>query len=222
MEPDFERRLIQSMSGCSSLSSSPFSSPVSSPSPIKHSDRFIPLRSLSQPSAFFIDQEQMHKGPMVDKKSSRDPSITTTTTNTGTNSSTNGTTIAADRTKDILTYQALLQNEMFGTQIDSLYDEQHMNSVYSNSNSNHHLTGNTNQPGTNDSPMNGGVNTQGGNATVNVPSVGGLIHTTSISGINGILCQSSQQRLPYTNTNSSLLRTRDPNTIFRYSARRNA
>ena len=37
----------------------------------------------------------------------------------------------------------------------------------------------------------------------------------------GILSQSSQQRLPYTNTNSNLLRTRDPNTIFRYSARRN-
>ena len=86
MEPDFERRLIRSMSGCSSVSSSPFSSPISSPSPIKHSDRFIPLRSLSQPSAFFIDQEQIHKGPMSDKKSSRDSptSSPTTTTNSGT------------------------------------------------------------------------------------------------------------------------------------------
>ncbi|CAF1027092.1 unnamed protein product [Rotaria sp. Silwood1] len=221
MEPDFERRLMRSMSGCSSLSSSPFSSPISSPSPIQHSDRFIPLRCLSQPSAFFIDQEQTYKGPMIDKKSSREPS---TTTNTGTNSSSaNGTTIAADRTKDLLTYQALLQNEMFGTQIDSLYDEQHMNSVYSNSNSNHHhSTGTTNQPGTNDSPINGGgVNTPGGSATVNGQSLGGIIHTTSISATNGILSQSSQQRLPYTNTNSNLLRTRDPNTIFRYSARRN-
>ncbi len=107
MEPDFERRLIRSISGCSSVSSSPFSSPISSPSPIKHSDRFIPLRSLSQPSAFFIDQEQIHKGPMSDKKCSRD--LTSSSTNTGPNiSSSNGTTttIAADRTKDILTYQA--------------------------------------------------------------------------------------------------------------------
>jgi cell division cycle 20-like protein 1 (cofactor of APC complex) len=37
----------------------------------------------------------------------------------------------------------------------------------------------------------------------------------------GFLSQSSQQRLPYTNSNSNLLRTRDPNTIFRYSARHN-
>ncbi len=37
----------------------------------------------------------------------------------------------------------------------------------------------------------------------------------------GFLSQSSQQRLPYTNSNSNLLRSRDPNTIFRYSARRN-
>jgi hypothetical protein len=177
MEPDFERRLIQSMSGCSSLSSSPFSSPSSSPLPIKHSDRFIPLRSLSQASAFFIDQEQTHKGPMIDKKSTRDPS---STTNTNTNSSTNGTTIAADRTKDILTYQALLQNEMFGTQIDTLYDEHHMNNSYSIGNSNHHhTTGPTNQSANNDATIAGGINAQTGTTTGN-----GQIYTTSISGIN--------------------------------------
>ncbi len=186
MEPDFERRLIQSMSGCSSLSSSPFSSPISSPSPIKHSDRFIPLRSLSQPSAFFIDQEQTYKGPMIDKKSSRDPSTTTTTTtNPNGNSSTNATTIAADRTKDILTYQALLQNEMFGTQIDSLYDEHHMNSSYLNGNSNHlHTTGPTNQSGNTDAIINGGINAQAGITTTTTTTVSGQIHTTSISGIN--------------------------------------
>ncbi len=186
MEPDFERRLIRSMSGCSSLSSSPFSSPISSPSPIKHSDRFIPLRSLSQPSAFFIDQEQTYKGPMIDKKSSRDPSTTTTTTtNPNGNSSTNATTIAADRTKDILTYQALLQNEMFGTQIDSLYDEHHMNSSYLNSNSNHlHTTGPTNQSGNTDAIINGGINAQAGITTTTTTTVSGQIHTTSISGIN--------------------------------------
>ena len=178
MEPDFERRLIRSMSGCSSVSSSPFSSPISSPSPIKHSDRFIPLRSLSQPSAFFIDQEQIHKGPMSDKKSSRDS--TSSITNTGTNTSaSNGTTIAADRTKDVLTYQALLQNEMFGTQIDSLYDEQHMNNTYSNNNSNnHHSTNITNQIGNND------INNNGGTTTVIGQGLGGQTHTTAISGIN--------------------------------------
>ncbi len=177
MEPDFERRLIQSMSGCSSLSSTPFSSPISSPSSIKHSDRFIPLRSLSQSSAFFIDQEQTHKGPMIDKKSSRDIS---STTNTNGNSSTNTTTIAADRTKDILTYQALLQNEMFGTQVDSLYDEHHMNSSYLTGNSNQlHTTGPTNQTGNIDTIITGGINTQTGTTTVNGP-----VHTTSISGIN--------------------------------------
>jgi hypothetical protein len=177
MESDFERRLIRSMSGCSSLSSSPFSSPISSPSPIKHSDRFIPLRSLSQPSAFFIDQEQTHKGPMIDKKTARD---STSTTNTNGNSSTTATTTAADRTKDTLTYQALLQNEMFGTQIDSLYDEHHMNNLYLNSNSNQlHTTGPTNQTGNTDTMINGGINTQTSTTTVN-----GQIHTTSISGIN--------------------------------------
>ncbi|CAF1268599.1 unnamed protein product [Rotaria sp. Silwood1] len=226
MEPDFERRLIRSMSGCSSVSSSPFSSPISSPSPIKHSDRFIPLRSLSQLSAFYIDQEQIHKGPMSDKKSSRD---LTSTTNTGTNSSssssssTNGTTIAADRTKDMLTYQALLQNEMFGTHIDCLYDEQHISNAYSNGNSNnHHSTGTTNQSASND------INNNGGTTMVIGQGLGGQIHTTATLGINGILTpslgflsQSSQQHLPYTNSNSNLLRTRDPNTIFRYSARRN-
>jgi len=179
MEPDFERRLIRSMSGCSSVSSSPFSSPISSPSPIKHSDRFIPLRSLSQPSAFFIDQEQIHKGPMSDKKLSRESS-STSTTNTGTNTSTtNGTTIAADRTKDILTYQALLQNEMFGTHIDSLYDEQHMNITYSNNNSNNHHSSNTaNQMGSND------ANNNIGTTTVIAQGLGGQTHTTTISGIN--------------------------------------
>ncbi|CAF1258076.1 unnamed protein product [Adineta ricciae] len=224
MEPDFERRLIRSMSGCSSLSSSPFSSPISSPSPIKHSDRFIPLRSVSQPSAFFIDQEQIHKGPMSDRKSSRETS-TSNTANTGPNPTTSSgtTTTAADRAKDLLTYQALLQNEIFGTQIDCLYDEQHMNNAYSSINSNNqHSTGMTNQTGTNDA-TNAGVTT----ALIN-QGLGGQIHTTAVSSVNGILTpslgflsHSSQQRLPYTNSNSYLLRSRDPNTIFRYSARRN-
>jgi hypothetical protein len=179
MEPDFERRLIRSMSGSSSVSLFPFPSPTSSPLPIKHSDRFIPLRSLSQPFAFFIDQEQTNKDPMIDKKSSRDPS-TTTITNPNRSSSKNGRTIAADRTKDILTYQALLQNEMFGTQIDSLYDEHHMNNSYSNGNSNHHhTTGTIDQNVNNDTTINGGINTQIGTTTGN-----GQIHTTSISGIN--------------------------------------
>ena len=177
MEADFERRLIRSMSGCSSVSSSPFASPISSPSPVKHSDRFIPLRSLSQPSAFFIDQEQIHKGPMSDKKSSRESS---SITNTGTNSSpTNGTTLAADRAKDILTYQVLLQNEMFGTQIDCLYDEQHTNNAYSYGNSNNHQSTNaTNQIGNND------TNNNGGTTTVISQGLGGQTHTTAISAIS--------------------------------------
>ena len=181
MEPDFERRLIRSMSGGSSLSSSPFSSPISSPSPssVTHSDRFVPLRSFSQLSAFFIDQEQTHKGPMIDKKSVRDP---TSTTNTTGNSSGTATSTAADRTKDTLTYQALLQNEMFGTQIDSLYDEHHMNNSYLNGNSIQlHPTGPTNQSGNPDTMINGGVNTQLGPAAT---TVNGQIHTTSISGIS--------------------------------------
>ena len=183
MEPDFERRLIRSMSGCSSVSSSPFSSPISSPSPIKHSDRFVPLRSLSQPLAFFIDQEQIHKGPMSDKKLSRD-STSSSTANTGSNTSstTNGTTIAADRTKDILTYQALLQNEMFGTQIDSLYEEQHVSNTYLNNNSNNpHLTNTPNQTANNDTNNNGGTTTT---TTVIGLGLGGQMHTTAISGIN--------------------------------------
>ncbi|CAF1236313.1 unnamed protein product [Adineta ricciae] len=218
MEPDFERRLIRSMSGCSSLSSSPFSSSTSSPSPIKCSDRFVPLRSLAQPSAFFVDQEQTYKGPMTDKKTSRDlsSSITTTTTNASGNFSNHVTTSAADRTKDILTYQTLLQNEMFGTQIDTLYDDYYTNNSYNNTSNVHlHATASSN---TILDPMNSGTI----NVQLNTTAGNGQTHTTSISGLNGILTQSFQQRLPYTNTNSNLLRTRDPNTIFRYSARRNA
>ena len=177
--------LIRSMSGCSSVSSSPFSSPISSPSPIKHSDRFIPLRSLSQPSAFFIDQEQIHRGPMSDKRSSRDSTSSTTNVGTNTPSTTNGTTMAADRTKDLLTYQVLLQNEMFGTQIDSLYDEQHISNIYANQHSNnHHSTTNTpNQTANNDTNNNGGITTTT-TTTVIGQGLGGQIHTTAISGIN--------------------------------------
>jgi hypothetical protein len=186
MEAEYERRLIRSMSGCSSVSSSPFSSPISSPSPIKHSDRFIPLRSLSQPSAFFIDQEQIHKGPMLDKKSSRDSTSSTTNSGTNTSSTANGTTIAADRTKDILTYQALLQNEVFGTQIDSLYDEQHTTNTYSNNNSNNHnLTNTPNQTvGNNDTNNNGGTITTAATTTVIGHGLGGQMYTTAISGIS--------------------------------------
>ena len=157
---------------------------------------------------------------MIDKKSSRDPAATTNTS--ANTSSSSGTSIAADRTKDILTYQALLQNEMFGTRIDSLYDEQHMSSAYSTGNSNHHPTTNTtSQTGNIDVTANAAINAQAATTTGHGPTPTGQVHSTSISGINGILTQSSQQRLTYTNSNSSLLRTRDPNTIFRYSARRN-
>ena len=177
MEPDFERRLLRSMAGCSSLSSSPFSSPT----PIKHSDRFIPLRSLSQPSAFFIDQEQIHKGPTIDKKTARDP--TTTTNNAGGNPSNNTTTTAADRTKDALTYQALLQNEMFGAQIDSLYDEQHLNHNYSNHNSNNsHLT---NTPPNQINHHETNINAGGGGGPTTTTTVIGLGPTGQVhSGIN--------------------------------------
>ena len=177
MEPDFERRLIRSISGCSSLSSSPFSSPIASPSSIKHSDRFIPLRSLSQLSAFYIDQEQIHKGCMSDKKFIRDSPSTSTNTNTtnNTSSSNNSTTISTDRTKDILTYQTLLQNEMFGTQIDTLYDEQYLNN---NSNNSHLIN----------TPNHNETNTNGGGTTTTTTVIGlgptGQIHTTAVTGIN--------------------------------------
>jgi hypothetical protein len=71
---------------------------------------------------------------------------------------------------------------MFGTQIDSLYDEHHMNSSYLNGNSNHlHTTGPTNPSGNTDTIINGGINVQTGITTT---TVSGQIHTTSISGIN--------------------------------------
>lgn len=183
MEPDFERRLIRSISGCSSLSSSPFASPISSPSSIKHSDRFIPLRSLSQLSAFYIDQEQIHKGCMSDRKFIRDSPSTSTNTNTINNttssSSTNSTTISTDRTKDILTYQTLLQNEMFGTQIDTLYDEPYF------PNSNHsHLTNTPNQTNHQETNNNGGTTT-----TVIGLGPTGQMHTTALPGINvNLIC----------------------------------
>ena len=186
MEADFERRLIRSMSGCSSVSSSPFSSPISSPASIKHSDRFIPLRSLSQLSAFYIDQEQIHKGSMSDRKSFRDAPSTSTNNTNGNNTTptTHSTPIATDRTKDILTYQTLLQNEMFGTQIDSLYDEQHLNHNYSNHNSNNsHLTNTPpNQINHHETNINAGGGGGGPTTTTTVIGLGptGQVH----SGIN--------------------------------------
>ena len=240
MEPDFERRLIRSMSGCSSLSSSPFSSPLSSPSSIKHSDRFVPLRSLAQPSAFFIDQEQIHKGPMSDRRSTRDFNSTTTHNhhqnnhnNSSSSSSHSTSSLAADRSKDILTYQALLQNQMFGTQIDCLNEDMFN---YSNQISNQHSTNQNNQINNNDLNINATTTTAAAAAqttmstaattTINLPQgLGGTTFTTSHRGIltpsSSFLSHSSQQRLPYTNSNTNLLRTHDPNTIFRYSARRN-
>jgi hypothetical protein len=118
---------------------------------------------------------------MSDKKSSRESS---SNTNTGTNSSTTtGTTVAADRAKDMLTYQALLQNEMFGTHIDCLYDEQHLQNAYSNGNSNHHnTTGTTNQTGNTDTNNNVGTTTT--TTTVIAQGLGSQIHTTAISAIN--------------------------------------
>jgi hypothetical protein len=68
---------------------------------------------------------------------------------------------------------------MFGTHIDSLYDEQHMNITYSNNNSNNHLSSNTaNQIGSND------INNNIGITTVIAQGLGGQTHTTTISGIN--------------------------------------
>jgi hypothetical protein len=71
---------------------------------------------------------------------------------------------------------------MFGTQIDRLYDEQHMNNTFliGNSNNNHHSTNNVNQTGNNDTNNNGGGTT----TTVVGQGLGGHIHTTAISGIN--------------------------------------
>jgi hypothetical protein len=83
--------------------------------------------------------------------------------------------------KFISAYQVLLQNEIFGTQIDRLYDEYHMNSSYSNVNSNHHHARETTNPnGTNNTTINTGINTQSGSTT----TVNGQIYKTSISGIN--------------------------------------
>lgn len=79
----------------------------------------------------------------------------------------------------MLTYQALLQNEMFGTQIDCLYDEQHMGSSYSNVNSNNqHATGVPNQTGGNDTTNPGGA------AAAIGQGLAAQIHTTAISGLN--------------------------------------
>ena len=113
---------------------------------------------------------------MSDKKTFRD---LTSTNNTGTNSSsTNGITMAADRAKDILTYQTLLQNEMFGTHIDYLCDEQHVNNVHSNGNSNNsHSTGNVNQSATIETGNHAGTTIIGHAPT-------GQIHSTANSAIN--------------------------------------
>ncbi|CAF1078928.1 unnamed protein product [Didymodactylos carnosus] len=210
MEPDFERRLLMSMSGQSSLNSSPFSSPISTP--VKHSDRFIPLRCLSQPNAYYIEQDMSTRNStLMEKKqiNTRDATSSSTTT-----------TGSSDRTKDILTYQALLQNEMFGTRIDTIYDEQ---IGVSGLNGSGGITGNNS--------TNTDINTGSNPQTTLTPSSSTLNNTTAGTNFGTqsplFLSPSSTSlpssfRLNYTNTNPNILRLCDPNTIFKYSLKRNS
>ncbi|CAF0725770.1 unnamed protein product [Didymodactylos carnosus] len=212
MEPDFERRLFMSMSGQSSLNSSPFSSPISTP--VKHSDRFIPLRCLSQPNAYYIDQDSSTRNSaLMDKKQANTRDATSASTSMG----------SSDRTKDILTYQALLQNEMFGTRIDTIYDEQQMGA--SGSNSIGGAAGNNQQQA---GDTNAGSNAQSQTAQTPLPTTVNNQTTGSTPGGQSspflTPCSTSLPlsfRLNYTNTNPNILRSRDPNTIFKYSLKRN-
>jgi cell division cycle 20-like protein 1 (cofactor of APC complex) len=120
MDAQFERRLLLSMNGQSSLQSlSPFKSPLQSP--VKTSDRYIPFRSsLSTSNLHYQINTQPSSSPNQQCPSS---SSTTTSPNKKRKYEQNqiglGSGITANE-PDLAIYRQLLQNTLLNTNIDSI------------------------------------------------------------------------------------------------------
>ena len=118
MDAQFERRLLLSMNGQSSLQSlSPFKSPLQSP--IKTSDRYIPLRSsLSGSNLHYQINTQSPSSP-----NQLCPSTTTTSPNKKRKYEQNqiglGPGVTANE-PDLAIYRQLLQNTLLNTNVDSI------------------------------------------------------------------------------------------------------
>ncbi|CAF0984685.1 unnamed protein product [Adineta steineri] len=124
MDAQFERRLLFSMSGQSSLQSlSPFKSPLQSP--VKTSDRYIPFRSsLSISNLHYQLNTQTSVSPNQQcPSSSASPSNTTTSPNKKRKYEQNqiglGSGITANE-PDLAIYRQLLQNTLLNTNVDSI------------------------------------------------------------------------------------------------------
>jgi cell division cycle 20-like protein 1 (cofactor of APC complex) len=117
MDAEFERRLLLSMNGQSSLQSlSPFKSPLQSP--VKTSDRYIPLRSsLSTSNLHYQINSQISLSPNQQCPSS------TTSPNKKRKYEQNqiglGSGITASE-PDLAVYRQLLQNTLLNTNVDSI------------------------------------------------------------------------------------------------------
>lgn len=121
MDANFERRLIRSMNGQSSLQSlSPFNSPIQSP--VKTSDRFIPLRSSLSISNLHYQLNTSSSSSAAVVPSQPNPS-TTTSPNKKRKYEQNqiglGSGIIANE-PDMAVYRQLLQNTLLDTNVDSI------------------------------------------------------------------------------------------------------
>ena len=114
MDADFERRLLLSMNGQNS--SSPYTSPIQSP--VKTSDRYIPLRSS-------LSASNLHYELTTPPSPSRKPqcSSTTTSPNKKSKNELNEIGLSSGITAsepDLSVYNQLLQNTLLNTNIDSV------------------------------------------------------------------------------------------------------
>jgi cell division cycle 20-like protein 1 (cofactor of APC complex) len=123
MDAHFERRLLLSMNGQSSLQSlSPFKSPLQSP--VKTSDRYIPLRSsLSTSNLHYQINTQTSLSSSSSSPNQQCPSSTTTSPNKKRKYEQNqiglGSGITANE-PDLAIYRQLLQNTLLNTNVDSI------------------------------------------------------------------------------------------------------
>jgi cell division cycle 20-like protein 1 (cofactor of APC complex) len=115
MDAQFERRLLLSMNGQNSLSS--YTSPIQSP--IKTSDRYIPLRSSLSASNLHY---QLNTSPTLSPRKSQCSSTTTSPNKKCKYEPTEiglSTGITASE-PDLTVYEQLLQNTLLNTNIDSI------------------------------------------------------------------------------------------------------
>lgn len=124
MDAQFERRLLLSMNGQSSLQSlSPFKSPLQSP--VKISDRYIPLRSYLSTSNlhYQINTQALMSSPSSSPNQQCPSSTTTTSPNKKRKYEQNqiglGSGITANE-PDLAVYRQLLQNTLLNTNVDSI------------------------------------------------------------------------------------------------------